>query len=90
MTVTQLAAEIVWPVLVGVALVLQQFTFTDQPVLDPANWTFWWPYLLVLFALRIAYVVWLYRKAAWTHTVTAVNAVLALAVAIPVGLAGDQ
>ena len=34
----------------GTATTLQ-FTFTDKPVLDPANWTFWWPALIVLFAV---------------------------------------
>ncbi|WP_035859149.1 permease prefix domain 1-containing protein [Cryptosporangium arvum] len=84
MGIAELAGLIVWPVLVIAALVLQQFTFTAEPVLDPANWSFWWPYLLVLFVLEIAYAFWVYRLAAWTHAVTAVNAVLALAVAVPV------
>ena len=83
LTIPQLAAQIVWPVLLMAALVLQQFTFTDEPVLDPANWTFWWPYLLVMLALDVAYAVWLYRRAAWTHSVTAVNAALSVAIAVP-------
>jgi len=84
LTLPQLAAQIVWPVLLGTALVLQQFMFTDEPVLDPANWTFWWPYLLVTFALSVAYGVWVFRKAAWSHAVTVANAVLSLAIAVPV------
>ncbi|MFG1927716.1 permease prefix domain 1-containing protein [Cryptosporangium sp. NPDC048952] len=84
LTLPQLAAQIVWPVLVVAALVLQQFTFTDEPVLDPDNWTFWWPYLIVLFALSIVYTVWVFRKAAWSHSVTAVNALLSLLIAGPV------
>ncbi|GAA0238933.1 permease prefix domain 1-containing protein [Cryptosporangium japonicum] len=92
MGVAELAAIIVWPVLLIAALVLQQFTFADEPVLDPANWSFWWPYLLVMFVLEIVYALWVYRKAAWDRTVTAVNTVLALASAVPVGwlLADDK
>lgn len=84
LTVTQLGAAIVWPVLMITALVLQQFTFGDEPVLAPANWSFWWPYLIVVMALDALYAVWVYRLGTWTHTVTVVNAALALAFAVPV------
>ncbi|GAA3394303.1 permease prefix domain 1-containing protein [Cryptosporangium minutisporangium] len=84
LTASQLVANVVWPVLLGAALVLQQFTLTDEPVLDPASWSFWWPYLLVVFALEVVYAVWVYRRGAWTHAVTAVNAVLALLFTVPV------
>jgi hypothetical protein len=80
----QLAANLVWPVLLIVALVLQQFTFSDVPVLDPGNWSFWWPYLIVVLLLECGYTVWLYRRGAWSHTVTAVNAVLQVLFAAPV------
>jgi hypothetical protein len=83
LTKVQLAKSLVWPVVLIAGLVLQQFTFTDVPVLDPANWTFWWPYLIVVIALRAAYAVWVYRLGTWTRTVTVVNAVLALLAAVP-------
>lgn len=76
--IPELAAGLIWPVLLIVALVLQQFTFTDVPVLDPDNWTFWWPYLVVVLILEAASVVWLYLRDGWSHTVTIVNAVLAV------------
>jgi hypothetical protein len=82
-TVGQFAANLVWPVLLIVALVLQQFTFFDVPVLDPAGWSFWWPYLIAVLLLECAYAVWLFRRGAWSHTVTAVNAVLAVLSAAP-------
>ncbi|MFI5952325.1 permease prefix domain 1-containing protein [Cryptosporangium sp. NPDC051539] len=82
--VATLAMALIWPLALAVALVLQQFTFTDVPVLDPANWTFWWPYLLVVLVLECGYAVWVFRRAAWDHTVTAVNAVLAIAFWVPV------
>jgi hypothetical protein len=72
---TTLAATLVWSALLIAALVLQQFTFTDQPVLDPANWSFWWPYLMVLVALRGAWAVWLFRTG-WTRAHTVANALL--------------
>ncbi len=74
-----LAANLVWPGVLIAALVLQQFTFTDEPLLDPANWSFWWPALIVLFALKGAWAFWVYRVGAWTRPIAAVNAALAVA-----------
>ncbi|MEV7630026.1 permease prefix domain 1-containing protein [Actinoplanes sp. NPDC089786] len=83
LTSGQLAANLVWPVLLIVGLVLQPFAFTEVPVLDPAGWSFWWPYLIVILLLECVYALWLFRRGAWTHTVTAVNALLALLSAGP-------
>lgn len=83
MTRMELGAGLVWPVVLIAALVLQQFTFTDVPVLDPANWSFWWPFLILMFALDGVYQVWAYRLGTWTRTVTAVNAVLGVLAAAP-------
>lgn len=80
----QLAAALLWPVLLIAGLVLQQFAFTEAPVLEPANWAFWWPYLIGVLILEGVYAVWLFRRAAWGHTVTVVNAVLAVLFAGPV------
>ncbi|BCY06848.1 permease prefix domain 1-containing protein [Actinoplanes sp. L3-i22] len=82
-TLGQMITGIVWLVLLIAALVLQQFTFTDVPLLDPANWTFWWPVLIGLFVLRAFYYVWLHRIGTWTRTVTVVNAILTVAWAAP-------
>ena len=73
----QLAAGLSWPVLLIVALTLQQFTFTDVPVLNPDNWSFWWPFFIAALVAECAYQIWVFRRAAWTHTITVVNAVLA-------------
>ncbi|MEU4561635.1 permease prefix domain 1-containing protein [Actinoplanes sp. NPDC023936] len=83
-TISELAAGIAWPVLLIVALILQQFTFTEVPVLNPDNWGFWWPYLIVVLILEALYAVWLFRKQTWDHTVTVVNALLAVLFAAPV------
>ncbi|MFI1987826.1 permease prefix domain 1-containing protein [Actinoplanes sp. NPDC020271] len=90
--VGQMLTGVVWVVLLIAALVLQQFAFTDVPLLDPANWAFWWPVLIALFVLRAFYYVWVYRVGATTRTVAVVNAVLTVAWAAPLVwlLAGDQ
>jgi hypothetical protein len=75
----QLVTFTVWPVILIAAIVLQQFTFTDVPVLDPASWSFGWPLLIVLIALKGVWAFWLYRQHAWTRAVIVVNAILALA-----------
>jgi len=81
--IAQVAAGLVWPVLLIAALILQQFSFSAVPVLDPANWSFWWPYFIVVLALQAGYQVWLWRLGTWNRTVTVVNAVLQLAWAVP-------
>ena len=83
MTTAQMAAGVSWSVLLIAGLVLQQFTFTDVPLLDPANWTFWWPYLIVAFAARGVYTVWAWRQGAWNRTITVVNAVVSLLSTVP-------
>jgi hypothetical protein len=81
MTRVELGVNLVWPFLLIAALVLQQFTFTDEPLLDPANWSFWWPALIVLIALKGVWAGWVYRLGRWTRPVAVVNAVLAVATA---------
>ncbi|MEU4619952.1 permease prefix domain 1-containing protein [Actinoplanes sp. NPDC023801] len=84
LTPAQLGATVLWPVLLIAALVLQQFSFTEEPVLDPANWSFWWPYLIVVLALEGLYGVWVFRRGAWSHSVTAANAALGVLFTVPV------
>jgi hypothetical protein len=79
----QLAGGLVWPALLIVALIMQQFTFTREPVLDPANWSFWWPFFLAVLVLECGYQFWLHRRGTWTHTVTLVNAALGLLATVP-------
>lgn len=52
------------------------------PVLDPALWSFWLPYFLVLVGLEAAMAVWIFRSG-WTWPVAATNIALALAWAVP-------
>ncbi|BCJ45649.1 hypothetical protein GCM10010168_59300 [Actinoplanes ianthinogenes] len=79
----EMISGVVWSVLLIAALVLQQFTFTDVPLLDPANWAFWWPVLIALFTLRAFYHVWVYRLGAVTRAAAVVNAVLTVAYTVP-------
>jgi hypothetical protein len=83
MPTSQLAAGVAWPVLLIAGLILQQFTFTDVPVLDPANWSFWWPFLIVAFALRGVYTVWVWRLGTWNRTVSVANAAVSLLSTVP-------
>jgi hypothetical protein len=80
---TEVGAGVVWPVLLIAALVWQQIGFNDVPVLDPVNWTFWWPYLIVALVLSAGYQLWLYRHGTYDRTVTVVNAVQQLIFAVP-------
>ncbi|MBL7262250.1 permease prefix domain 1-containing protein [Paractinoplanes lichenicola] len=75
LTRVQFAANLVWPAVLILALVLQQFTFTEVPLLDPANWNFWWPVLIGLIVLKGLWVFWVYRLGTWTRQVAVVNAI---------------
>ncbi|SNY75072.1 permease prefix domain 1-containing protein [Paractinoplanes atraurantiacus] len=74
----QMVTYVVWPVILIAVIVVQQFTFTDTPVLDPAGWSLWWPVLIALIALKALWAVWLYRQGAWTRAIIVANAVLAV------------
>jgi len=77
-------AAMVWAAMLIAALILQQFTFTDVPVLDPAGWTFWWPLVIVVIALRGAWALRAHFAPVWTRGLAVANAVLALLFAVPV------
>jgi hypothetical protein len=83
MTLGQLATELSWLTVLITALVLQQFTFTDQPLLDPAGWHVWWPLLIVAFLLRGVFYTVIYRQATWTRAAVLGNTAAALLWAVP-------
>ncbi|MGZ8803898.1 MAG: permease prefix domain 1-containing protein [Microbacterium sp.] len=73
------AFAVVWDQLVG-------FVWVDgltQPVLNPALWPWWIAGLLAILALEAVFAIVLFRTRRWTPALAVVNAVLALAVAIP-------
>ena len=56
---------------------------TPTPILDPALWSFWLPYFLVVTGIEIAFTIGVYFRGQWTYPLAAVNAVLSLAFAVP-------
>lgn len=55
----------------------------SYPVLDPALWSFWLPWLLVVIGLELVFTGALYLRGRWTWPFAVVNAGLAAASAIP-------
>ena len=53
------------------------------PVLDPALWSFWLPWFVVLAVLEMVFALILYATGRWTWVLAWVNVVLNLAFAIP-------
>ncbi|GIF78367.1 permease prefix domain 1-containing protein [Asanoa siamensis] len=56
----------------------------NLPILDPALWTFWLPYLMVVLVLTAGLEIAKYRAGGWTWPLVGVNAVLNVAFAVPV------
>jgi hypothetical protein len=88
---SELIASLVFALLVPVALVWQQNSsnFRDAdgapiPVIDPALWSFWLPYLIGLAVLTGVFAVVLYRVGRWTWPLVAGNAVLTIATLGPI------
>ena len=53
------------------------------PLFDPALWSFWLPWFIVVAALEIVFTVAVYRRGHWTYAYAIGNAVLGAAFAIP-------
>jgi hypothetical protein len=90
-TLTDTAAAIGWLVLVIAYLPLQHFhSFVpasggdNLPILDPALWSFWLPFLIAVLIATVGLEIAKYRAGRWTWPLVAVNAVLDLAFAVPV------
>jgi hypothetical protein len=90
-TLTDTVAAIVWLALVIAYLPWQHFQswVSDEegrnlPILDPALWSFWLPYLLAVLVATVGLEIAKYRAGRWTWPLVAVNALLDLAFAVPV------
>ncbi|MGC5019558.1 HAAS signaling domain-containing protein [Micromonospora sp. DT47] len=90
-TLTDAAAAIAWLTLAIAYLPWQHFqswVFDDEgrnlPILDPALWSIWLPFLLAVLVATVALEVAKYRAGRWTWPLVAVNALLDLAFAVPV------
>jgi hypothetical protein len=55
----------------------------SYPLFDPALWSFWLPWFIVIAALEIVFTVAVYRRGRWTYTYAVGNALLGAAFAIP-------
>jgi hypothetical protein len=83
-------AALVWLALYIAALVGQQFfsplmdaSGDPLPVLNPALWSFWLPFFIVLAVFEIIFALVLHRARRWTLHLAALNTALVLAFAIP-------
>lgn len=86
---SELIASLVFLTLFAVAIVWQQFgvVFRDGvrepiPALDPALWSFWIPYFLVLIVLEMLFAAVVYLRG-WTWTWASVNVLLNVAFVVP-------
>jgi hypothetical protein len=83
------AASVVFLVLVGLALVWQQTSSPVMsggetvPVLDPALWSGWVPWLLVVLLAQAVLAVVVFRQGRWTRTLAGTSLLLDLAFAVP-------
>ena len=53
------------------------------PLFDPALWSFWLPWFIVVAVLEIVFTVAVYRRGRWTYTYAVGNALLGAAFALP-------
>ena len=53
------------------------------PLFDPALWSFWIPWFLVVTVAEVGFAVLLYLRGRWTYGLAAINAILGAAFAIP-------
>ncbi|MGY0003887.1 permease prefix domain 1-containing protein [Micromonospora sp. I033] len=90
-TLVDVTAAIGWLVLVIAYLPIQHFhSFVPSgdednlPILDPALWSFWLPFLIAVLVATVGLEIAKYRAGQWTWPLVAVNAVLDLAFAVPV------
>lgn len=89
LSLVELALSVAALVVAGVFIVWQQvaapITIDGQsyPVFDPALWSFWLPWFLVVIGLELVFTGALYMAGRWTWPFAIVNAVLAAAFAVP-------
>lgn len=56
---------------------------TAYPLFDPALWSFWLPWFIVVTVVEIVFTVVLYLRGRWTYTFAVINAVLGAMFAVP-------
>jgi hypothetical protein len=85
----EVVGAVITSVILAVLIVWQQLAppidvdGTSQPLLDPALWSFWLPYFLVVTVLEVILAVAVFLHGRWTMPFATVNAILGAAFAIP-------
>ncbi len=85
----ELIGSVITSVIVATLIVWQQLQppividGVAEPLFDPALWSFWLPWFLVVTLVELAFTVLLYLRGRWTYAFAAVNAALGAAFAIP-------
>lgn len=88
--VVDLVASLVYVVAVVGAILWDQFVGfvfaegTGVPVIDPALWSLWIPFMLVVLVAVGVFAVVRFRVGRWTRGLAIVNALLAIAFAVPI------
>ena len=84
-----LIASVVFLTIFAVVIVWQQFGIIwidgerqSIPVLDPALWSFWIPWFLVLLVLEVVFAIVIYLRG-WTWTMAGINVLLSVAFTVP-------
>ena len=89
MTIGDVAAAIVANIVLIIGLLWGQLALPmvvdgqSYPLFDPALWSFWLPWFIVIAVLEIAFTVAVYRRGHWTYGYAIGNAILGAAFAIP-------
>lgn len=87
--VADLVGSVVASVIIATVIVWQQLQppvdigGTARTLLDPALWSFWLPWFLVVTLGEVAFAVALYLRGRWTWAFAAMNAALGAAFAVP-------
>lgn len=85
----EVAVSIVAMIVGSVLLVWQQtakpvvIDGVGYPVFDPALWSFWMPYFLVLLAIELVALLWRWRTGGWTWAQATLNLVTNIAFVVP-------
>jgi hypothetical protein len=90
----EVVASVVFTLLFIGAIIWQQFApiavvdgeVVPEPLLDPAQWSFWIPFLLVVLAASIPLTLAVYRRGGWEYWSAAVKVGLDIAFAVPVAI----
>jgi hypothetical protein len=85
----ELIGSVIASVIVATLIVWQQLQppividGVAEPLFDPALWSFWLPWFLVVTLVELVFTVVLYIRGRWTYAFATVNAALGAAFAIP-------